>query len=389
MAAFNQSGRTFNSGPFGGATPFSESAYSNEVAISASPFLAPPATLSCPRYTVEIAFTNSTHGFWTLDQSLLDTDAVLGGGYASAVFQQMSGIRSISTTRGRQQENALIQTGMATVVLDNADGRFSPDNTASPYAPNVIAGRVIRISAVYQGVTYPMFVGWIESIQPVDNGEMDSDVSITAHDWLGKANRTIINSTFPAQDEGQRIAACMNMLNDNGFPRVLDLGPDTLVAQSFASAVGLAQGPLVKPTLVASGSGSALLAGTHSVSYSWVSGSGQQTITSPVENIIITAGQNIVVTLPALPADFLNSNIYLSLAAGSSLMGFQVQTGGTTQTLAAYPAPFAVPPPVTQGTLINVQQHINDVLTAERGIFYPASDGSYHYENRHYRVVNA
>jgi hypothetical protein len=115
----------------------------------------------------------------------------------------------------------------------------------------------------------------------------------------------------------------------------------------------------------------------------------KESLPSSAASITITIGQQIVASLPALPPGVASHNVYLSLAANSGLLGYVTNVAGPTATLTAYPAVAALPPPVAQALLYNVQQHINDVLTAERGVFYQAGDGTYHYENRRYRFLNA
>jgi hypothetical protein len=54
-------------------------------------------------------------------------------------------VKEFSTKRGRDYELDQIQAGTATFTLDNADGRFTPGRAASPYFPNVIPRRRVRI----------------------------------------------------------------------------------------------------------------------------------------------------------------------------------------------------------------------------------------------------
>ena len=98
-------------------------------------------------------------------------------------------VRSFNTSRGRINELGQFGAGKATLVLSNADNRFNPTNTSSPYYDSS-AGKTkiqplkrIRISAVYDSVTYRMFEGFLDKI-PVSypaNGN-DSVVTITASD---------------------------------------------------------------------------------------------------------------------------------------------------------------------------------------------------------------
>jgi len=73
----------------------------------------------------------------------------------------------------------VIQAGTCTVIVANGDGRLSPDNTASPYYPNVLPMRRLRVSALWRGVTYPLFFGFVDTYVPLDNGPVDADMRIS------------------------------------------------------------------------------------------------------------------------------------------------------------------------------------------------------------------
>jgi len=98
-------------------------------------------------------------------------------------------VRSFSTSRGRINELGQFGSGTLTMVLSNADNRFNPTNTSSPYFDAVNGKTKIqplkrcRVSAVYNSVTYRVFEGFLDKI-PVSypaNGN-DSIVTITAAD---------------------------------------------------------------------------------------------------------------------------------------------------------------------------------------------------------------
>lgn len=55
----------------------------------------------------------------------------------------------ISITGGRADERATCEANSCSLVLDNSDGRFTPDRTSSPYYPNVKIGRPIRVTSTY------------------------------------------------------------------------------------------------------------------------------------------------------------------------------------------------------------------------------------------------
>lgn len=102
------------------------------------------------------------------------------------------------TTRGRQAELNRIEAGTAEVVLNNIDRRFDPSNASSPYAPNVLPVRRIRLSATYNAVTYRVFSGYIETWPPDYPGPLDSNVRISATDGFKVLNLKALPGNYPA-----------------------------------------------------------------------------------------------------------------------------------------------------------------------------------------------
>lgn len=95
--------------------------------------------MSMADVTVEIAF-GSDPTVAVADTTWTDVTgwvAELPGGAAELV----------RTQRGKQYELDEFQAGVCQVVLDNRDGRFSPDNESSPYWPDVKPMRRIRVRA--------------------------------------------------------------------------------------------------------------------------------------------------------------------------------------------------------------------------------------------------
>lgn len=98
-------------------------------------------------------------------------------------------VRSIQTKRGRNDELDQYQAGTCSVVLDNRDRRFDPLHSGSPYAPNVVPRKQLRVRATYGATTYPVFRGFIEGWPQEYEADADATVSITAVDplaWLAK-----------------------------------------------------------------------------------------------------------------------------------------------------------------------------------------------------------
>lgn len=128
--------------------------------------------MSRPTLQVEVAFASAP---LAISPSYVDISAYVrlppnpGGG-------------PISIRRGRQNEINRIEAGTLTLTLDNRDRRFDPTNAASPYYPGIVPMKRIRVSAVWSGVTYRLFTGFIEDWPPMWGEGFDSTVTIHAVD---------------------------------------------------------------------------------------------------------------------------------------------------------------------------------------------------------------
>jgi hypothetical protein len=101
---------------------------------------------------------------------LLDT-ATLGGGITWSSISPK--VISFSVTRPSTRLAGPLwnyQPGTASILLDNSDGSFDPDNLAGPY---VISGATellpmvpVRIRAVFAGVTYALYSGYADGWMP-------------------------------------------------------------------------------------------------------------------------------------------------------------------------------------------------------------------------------
>lgn len=88
----------------------------------------------------------------------------------------------IQTSRGRSSELDRFQAGTGTIQLNNNDGRFDPTYASSPYFPNLRPLNRIRVSAVWNAVTYPVLTGYANGWTPEYPGPRNSLVNLQVTD---------------------------------------------------------------------------------------------------------------------------------------------------------------------------------------------------------------
>lgn len=154
-------------------------------------------------------------------------------------FTTIPNLRSFAIKRGRNDELGTIQAGTLDLVVGNPTGALSPDNAAGAYYGQLLPVNPIRLTATYNAISYVLFRGFVTSYQPVDNTVMDADVRISAVDFFNLASLGTLNTTFPEQDEGARIAAVLGQLNTRGLPQALDTGPETVLGATLVDVPAL------------------------------------------------------------------------------------------------------------------------------------------------------
>ncbi len=142
-------------------------------------------------------------------------------------------VRAFTTDRGRSSVLGQFNAGTAGLTLDNRDGRFDPNNTSSPYSPNVLVGVPIRIRATHSVTTYDVFRGTVEG-WPLSYPEKGKDgvVEVPCVDGFKLlALHDLGGNTYVAEDTNARITA---VLDDVGWPAAArDLGAGVGSVQAF------------------------------------------------------------------------------------------------------------------------------------------------------------
>ena len=169
--------------------------------------------MSEPTFTVRIAFASDPLA-------------------ASPSWTTVSGVRRISISRGRNHELDRMEAGRATVVLDNQDGDFWPDNSGGAYYGNLKVMKRINIRATLDGTPYDLFTGYIESWRPgyLGQGGYGSMMTLQCADAFKIFAQMVLNDGvgYSQEASGTRVG---NVLDDIGWPagaRDIDAGQVTL-----------------------------------------------------------------------------------------------------------------------------------------------------------------
>ena len=168
-------------------------------------------------------------------------------------------VRSFATKRGRTNELGQFVAGTCSLVLSNADNRFNPTNTSSPYydSSNSITKiqpfKVVRISATYDSTTYRIYQGFLDTV-PVSFPALGSDSvvqfncvdafkifngqTLESSGWIlgtGGFSELGISTTFAYEDETELSSARITRILDTiQFPsslRDINTGVHQVVSQ--------------------------------------------------------------------------------------------------------------------------------------------------------------
>ena len=148
-----------------------------------------------------------------LDTGILGTTILAD---AEALIVDVSNVvDGITTTRGRNAQADVFQTGTLTLRIVDQNGDFNPQNPAGPYYGLLTPLRKVQITASYAGVEYPLFSGFITGYTTT-TPKMATDVvytTITAVDAFRLFQNSQI-STVTLADAGDLPGERVNAILD-------------------------------------------------------------------------------------------------------------------------------------------------------------------------------
>ncbi len=147
-------------------------------------------------------------------------------------------VRSMNINRGRGSVHSEFDAGSLTLVLSNLDGRFDPNNSSSPYNPNLKLGIPVRIQAQYLTTTYDLFRGHVD-VWPLDYPASGIDAIVTLECAENLALIRGDELTAQAYSKETTDTRLGNILDDVGWPaadRSLDVGVTEVTAQTYTGS---------------------------------------------------------------------------------------------------------------------------------------------------------
>jgi hypothetical protein len=211
-----------------------------------------------PRVRVEVGFTSPFVGdFFTVgdpERGQVGVSPIGPDGIWSGIT---AWVRSWSYRRGvnnGNQPTRRYEPGTCTVVLNDPDRRFDPDNLDGPF---VTAGRTeiepmrrLRILAEWGGKVYPLFYGYTDDWIPEYLGNSWTYVTVTATDGsklLDKDRPTAVGPFGNNELTGARIDRVLTSLAWPFADRIIDTGA-TAVQATALSGNGMSELQLVQDT---------------------------------------------------------------------------------------------------------------------------------------------
>ena len=137
------------------------------------------------------------------------------GDAESLIVDVSNVVDGVTTTRGRNAQADLFQTGTLTLRIVDQNGDFNPQNAAGPYYGLLTPMRKVQITGTYAGTEYPMFSGFITSYTTT-TPKMATDVvytTITAVDAFRLFQNSQISTVTLAaagDNAGERVNAILD-----------------------------------------------------------------------------------------------------------------------------------------------------------------------------------
>jgi len=148
-------------------------------------------------------------------------------------------VRGFSISRGTATELQRTETGRGSITLDNRDGRFTPMNSLSPYYPNILPMRRLRIRAIWNAVTYPVFQPYIAGWPLSFPAKKDQIATLELIDGFAILALAKLSTSLSSALSGAYIASVLDAIGWPAADRDLDTGLSTMPATTLNNVPAL------------------------------------------------------------------------------------------------------------------------------------------------------
>ena len=341
------------------------------------------ATNAIPEFQVHIGWESTASGAFILDASTLDSPDLLDGfgvDTFSGTYDNVSAdvASEIRIRRGRNDYLSAMQAGEIEFELfrpsnqdfynPNASASASPIRAKSPgFAPM----RPVRIQAVYGGVTFPVFVGYLRNLEWNSDTKRAKVNAVDLFLWLSRSRPTFTSGETAAAGVTNTATAIDYVLRDSNWTRssLIDIdsrGGDAVSSFSSSPTSNKTALSIIEDLLVAergyfvvSPEGKAKYRSRvdRAAKISAASFDGEQaTFGSAIDldritnKITVTANGS---SFPQTASDANSIGLY-GLAEGSGISSTYIATDAQAQALAKYLVSlYAVPRPPVSITIAN------------------------------------
>jgi len=179
-----------------------------------------------------------------LDQGILGTNVLADN--AALIVDVSDKIDGLTTRRGRNAEADQFQTGTCSLRIVDQNGDFNSMNPSGPYYGLLDPMRKLQITATHNGVTYPIFSGFITGYQTITPQESNDNVSycvisaVDAFRLAQNAQISTVSGTSAGQLSGARINAILDQISWPSSMRDIDAGQTTMQADPGTARTALA-----------------------------------------------------------------------------------------------------------------------------------------------------
>jgi len=232
-------------------------------------------------------------------------------------------VKGFTVHRGRADELSAFNAGQATITLNNEDRAFDPTYSGSPYWPNVVPMRRIRVRATYAAATYDVFNGYVTNWQQQYSPPQDAEAVVECSDaFKVLGNITLLSSVWAQEIAADNPVVWFRLDEPSGSTSVID--------RVGGRSATLGTAVLGQPGLVARDSGTAV----QSTSISTIdTGPGPVIATGyPLSvSAIVKTASNMSIIVELLDAGASVTTMFLSVDSVTQQAGVMVQTVTSSQ----------------------------------------------------------